>query len=398
VSAAERQRVRLDAALADVEPPFALVDLDAFWANAADLVGRARGTPIRLATKSVRCRALQAAVLERPGFAGQMTFTLPESLWLHEQHGFDDLLLAYPTADRAALRRLGELEAPGRPVVMIDSPDHLDLVDAAAGRARSPVRVCLDFDTSLELAGGRLRLGVRRSPLRTPAQVAALAREVVRRPGFELAGLMGYEAHVAGLGDAPANPLAGVLIRRMQRAAVAQLAERRAAVVEAVRAVAPVELVNGGGTGSVHTTTAEDAVTEVTAGSGLYGPALFDRYRAFTPRPAAFFCLPVVRRPDARAVTLLGGGYVASGAAGRDRLPHPQLPAGLRLTGREGAGEVQTPVTGRPARSLRVGDRVYLRHAKAGELCERFATLHLVAGDTVVDEVPTYRGDGRTEL
>jgi D-serine deaminase-like pyridoxal phosphate-dependent protein len=281
---------------------------------------------------------------------------------------------------------------------MIDSTDHLDLIDAAAGRGRRPVRVCLDFDTSLELAGGRVRIGAKRSPLRTPGAVAALAREVVRRPGFELAGVMGYEAHVAGLGDAPANRALGLAVRRMQRAASAQLAERRAAVVAAVREVADVPLVNGGGTGSLETTAAEAAVTEVTVGSGFYGPTLFDAYSRFRPQAAAMYCLPVVRRPSPRIATALGGGYPASGAAGRDRLPSPYLPAGLRLTSTEGAGEVQTPLTGRAARGLRVGDRVFLRHAKAGELCERFPSLHVVAGGEIVDELPTYRGEGRTFL
>ena len=390
---------RLEAALAGVEPPFAVVDLDAFRANATDLVRRAGGKPIRVASKSVRCVQLLRASLALPGFRGLMTFTLRESLWLHDA-GFDDLLLGYPTTDRAALAQLAALDAARPPVLMIDGVDHLDLVDAAAppaGRA-SPVRVCLEFDTSLELARGRVRIGSRRSPVRTPAQAAALARAVVARPGFELAGVMGYEAHVAGVGDRPPNPLLGAALRAMQRAARTQVAERRAAVVAAVRAVAPVALVNGGGTGSLESTAAEPAVTEVSAGSGLYGPGLFDHYRAFRPRPAAFFCVPVVRRPDAGTATVLGGGYVASGPAGRDRLPKPYAPAGLRLTPLEGAGEVQTPLTGRAAAALRLGDRVYLRHAKAGELCERFNTLLLVEGDRVVDEVPTYRGEGRAFL
>jgi D-serine deaminase-like pyridoxal phosphate-dependent protein len=403
---------RLEAALADVEPPFAVVDLDALRANAGDLARRAAGKPIRVASKSVRCRALLRRALkcnvaegDRDGgasrlagetqFRGLMTFTLRESLWLHAD-GFADLLLGYPTADRAALARLAALDVPAPPVLMVDGTDQLDLIDAAAPpatRAR-PIRVCLDFDTSLELVRGRVRIGPKRSPLRTPEQAAALARAVVARPGFELAGVMGYEGHVAGVGDRPPNPLLGVGVRAMQRVAVAQVAERRAAVVAAVRAVAPLPLVNGGGTGSLETTAAEPAVTEVTAGSGLLGPALFDRYRAFRPRPAALFCVPVVRRPSARVATVLGGGYPASGPAGRDRLPAPYLPAGLRLTATEGAGEVQTPLSGRAAGLLRPGDRVYLRHAKAGELCERFTTLLLLEGDRVVDEVPTYRGDG----
>jgi D-serine deaminase-like pyridoxal phosphate-dependent protein len=166
-------------------------------------------------------------------------------------------------------------------------------------------------------------------------------------------------------------------------------------MVAAVRAVAgDLELVNGGGTGSVERTAREPAVTEVAAGSGLYGPTLFDAYRAFAPRPAALFALPVVRRPSGDVATALGGGYPASGPAGRDRLVRPVLPRGLRLDRMEGAGEVQTPLLGDAARSLRIGDRVWFRHAKAGELCERFGTLHLVAGDSVIDVAPTYRGEG----
>jgi len=174
---------------------------------------------------------------------------------------------------------------------------------------------------------------------------------------------------------------------------------RRAEVVRAVRAVAPdLEFVNGGGTGSVQHTAAEDAVTEIAAGSGLYVPRLFDNYTSFTARPAALFAQPVVRRPGVGVVTVLGGGYPASGAAGPDRLPVPHLPEGLRYDPQEGPGEVQTPLLGSPADDLLIGDKVWFRHAKAGELCERFDTLHLIEGDRVTASVPTYRGEGRTFL
>ena len=383
---------RYEAVFGDRDAPFAFVDLDALWANADDMLRRAGGKPIRVASKSVRCTSLLRAILARePGFRGLMTYTLRESLWLDEQ-GFDDLLLAYPTADREAIGRI----VRKRPVLMIDSTEHLDLLDGARA---GDLRVCIEVDMSYPLPGGRVLIGPKRSPVRTPDQAAELARAVVARPGFELAGVMGYEGHIAGVGDEPPGQRAkGLAIKAMQRASVREIAARRAEVVEAVERVAPLEFVNGGGTGSLHTTASESAVTEVSAGSGFYAPALFDAYSAFTLRPAAMFALPVVRRPSRTVATTLGGGYVASGAAEQSRLPVPHLPAGLELDAQEGAGEVQTPVSGEPATELRIGDRVYFRHAKAGELCEHFDSLLLVEGGAIVDEVPTYRGEGKLFL
>jgi D-serine deaminase-like pyridoxal phosphate-dependent protein len=364
---------RLEAATAGLEPPFAVVDLGAFDANAADMLRRAGGKGVRLATKSVRCRALIDRALAA-GFRGLLAFTLPEALWL----GREDVVVAYPTVDRTALR-----EPRDGITLMVDEREHLDLIDGG--------RVCLEVDAGWWPLGGRIRIGAKRSPLHTPEQAAELASEIAAR-GLELDGLMMYEAQIAGVGDRPANPLVGAALRAMQRASARELAARRAAVVAALP---PLRFVNGGGTGSIECTAAEPAVTEVAAGSGLFAPTLFDAYTSFTPRPAAFFALPVVRRPASRVATVLGGGYPASGRAGRDRLPRPAFPAGLRLDRQEGAGEVQTPLLGS---ELRVGDRVWFRHAKAGELCERFDVLHLIEGDRVVKTVPTYRGEGRAFL
>jgi D-serine deaminase-like pyridoxal phosphate-dependent protein len=393
-------RARYDKATAHLDAPVAIVDLDAFDANAVDLVRRAGGKPVRVASKSVRCRALLERVLAMDGFAGIMSFTLDESIWL-ARAGFDDVLLAYPSADRAGFAELAaDPKLAAAVTVMVDDPEQLELIDASRAGGAEEIRLCLELDTALQLLGGRIRVGARRSPLREPARLAEMARSIARRPGFRLVGLMAYEGHVAGVGDAVAgSPVRSRAVRLMQRAARKELAARRAAVVRAVRAVEPgLEFVNGGGTGSVQHTAAEDAVTEIAAGSGLYAPRLFDNYTSFTARPAALFAQPVVRRPGVGAVTVLGGGYPASGAAGRDRLPVPWLPEGLRYDPQEGAGEVQTPLLGPPADDLLIGDKVWFRHAKAGELCERFDTLHLVEGDRVTGTAPTYRGEGRTFL
>jgi D-serine deaminase-like pyridoxal phosphate-dependent protein len=393
---------RYDAATAQLEPPFAIVDLAAFNANAAAMVSRAGGKPIRLASKSVRCRHLIEHVLRLGGFRGILAYTLPEALWLAGQGTSDDIVVAYPTANRTALARLAaDAGAAAAIAVMVDCAEHLDMIEKAAAGVANPhiVRVAIDIDAGYVALGGRLRAGARRSPVRTPADAEALARAILARPGLRLAGLMAYEAQIAGVGDnPPGRPVYAKAIRYMQRKSAAELAQRRGAIVTAIRQLTPLEFVNGGGTGSLPGTSAEAAVTELGAGSGLYHPSLFDAYRGFTGQPAAMFALPVVRRPGPGVVTALGGGYPASGPGNPSRVPQPYLPAGLALDREEGAGEVQTPVLGAAADSLKIGDRVWMRHAKAGELCERFAELHLVDEQRLVATVPTYRGEGQTFL
>jgi D-serine deaminase-like pyridoxal phosphate-dependent protein len=392
---------RLNHATAHLDPPFAAVDIAAYRANAVRMAERAGGTRIRVASKSVRSRDLLREVLALDGFAGVLAFTLPEALWLADS-GFDDIVVAYPTADRGALRRLAADPAAASAVtVMVDSVEQLDLIEKTVAQVAdpAPLRVCVDIDTSWRPAGGRVRIGARRSPLHSPAAVAAVAREVADREGFRLVGLMAYEAQIAGVGDdPPGRPGRAAAVRAMQRASAAELAERRAAIVAAVKEIAQLEFVNGGGTGSLERTAAEEAVTEIGAGSGMFLPRLFDGYRTVGGRPAALFALPVVRRPGPGVVTVLGGGYIASGPIGKDRLPQVYLPQGLKYDKQEMAGEVQTPLLGSAADKLAVGDRVWFRHAKAGELCERFAELHLIEGEAVVSTVLTYRGEGHTFL
>ncbi|MFG1886878.1 amino acid deaminase/aldolase [Micromonospora sp. NPDC049051] len=397
----DKLRDRLERATAHLDPPYAVVDLTAFDGNAAELVDRADGKPVRIASKSVRARDLISRALARPGWRGVMAFTLPEALWLVRAGVTDDALVAYPTADRGALAALAADPAlAGAVTLMIDGTDQLDLIDAVCPPGRRPeLRVCLELDASWRPLGGRVHVGVRRSPVHSARAAGTLAATIAARAGFRLVGLMAYEAQIAGLGDAPpGRAVLGSAIRLAQRRSYRELLTRRSAAVAAVREHADLEFVNGGGTGSVAATSADPAVTEVTAGSGLYGPTLFDAYRAWRPTPAASFACAVVRRPGPDLVTVLGGGWIASGPAEDSRLPRPWLPEGLKLVGTEGAGEVQTPLSGPTAGTLRVGDRVWFRHAKAGELCEHVNELHLVEGDAIVATVPTYRGEGHAFL
>ena len=371
--ARNRLAARLDAAVREhgepLSTPLFVVDVDAFDANAADLVGRAAGKPVRVASKSLRVPALIRRALAHDGFHGVLSYTLAEALWL-EEHGVPgddngDIVVAYPTVDRAALAALiVSPRAASRITLMIDDVAHLDVVDELRASTAVPVRVAIDIDAGL-VVGGR-RVGPKRSPLYDAPQVVALARTVVERPGFVLAGVMTYES---------------LVVRRLKDASVPQLRARRAAIADALRGVTEVGFWNAGGSGSLETSTADPVVTELTAGSGLLGPTLFDHYQAFTPRPASFFGLPVTRRPAPDVATVHGGGLVASGVGAADRLPVPWAPAGLHLTGH-------------PAALLRVGDLVWFRHAKSGEPFEHTTTVHLLAGDRITEQVSTYRGHG----
>lgn len=370
-----------DAATAHLDPPLAIVDLDAFDANADDLTRRAGGVPIRVAAKSVRCRSLLERVLARPGWRGVMAYSLDEALWLNS-HGIDDVFVAYPTVSRTAIRTLASSDrALPQITLAIDSRAHVDFLRSLTD---APLRVAVDVDASLRIRG--VHIGVRRSPIRTPDEARDVAAYAVQS-GLRVAGLMMYDAHIAGIPDS-------VKLRAMKVLALRQLRQRRGQIVAAVHSVTDLEFVNGGGTGSLELVGPGGVLTEVTAGSGLYGPGLFDNYSRFTPQIAAAYAIGVVRTPAPGFATGFSGGYHASGPGDKDRLPR-LIDPDLHLVGTEGAGEVQTPVRGPRADALNLGDRIWLRHTKAGELAERFNTFHLVRGSELVEDVPTYRGEGQ---
>jgi D-serine deaminase-like pyridoxal phosphate-dependent protein len=390
-------KVRYDQATAHVDPPLAMVDLAAFDRNSADMARRAKGHPIRIATKSIRCRHLIERTLGQPGYHALMSYSLPEALWLHEQGLSEDILVAYPTVNRQALGQLSGNDAARRHItIMVDEEAQLDLIDEFTSPSQtSPIRVCLELDVSWAPARA-IYVGTRRSPLRTPDQAQAFARTVAKRTNLKLVGVMGYEGQIAGLGDAPPHqPARAQAIRFIQKRSVPELRARREQAIDLIKQVADLEFVNGGGTGSLESTGADRSVTELAAGSGLVGPTLFDAYTRFKPQPALVYALPVTRKPAPDIATLFAGGYVASGTGTKDRLPKPYLPSGLSLIDMEGAGEVQTPVKGPAARALRPGDRVWMRHAKAGELAERFTHYYLLDEAGQVALVPTYRGEGQ---
>lgn len=381
---------------ADRELPLAFVDRDAVDRNIESVQARADGTPVRIASKSIRCRAVMEYVLDHEGFRGVMCYHGHEAAYLAED-GFEDLLVAYPIWQESELRAVCDAIADGATVtLMVDSPDHVAQAARVASEAGVEVPLCLDVDMSTEHLAQYF--GVRRSGVRTPAEARPVAQAVDEYEGVRLTSVMGYEAQIAGLPDrSPGNNAAvNAIIRKLKERSKAEIEGRRGEVVRALEAWGhDVAFVNGGGTGSVEYTVRDPAVTEVTVGSGFYAPRQFDHYDHFEPEPAAGFAVEIARRPSDGVYTCRGGGYVASGPPGADKIPAVHLPTDASLTDTEAAGEVQTPVVYDGRFDLELGDPVVLRHGKAGELCRNFTELAIVSDGEIAEMAPTYRGDGR---
>ncbi|MEQ5842766.1 amino acid deaminase/aldolase [Paraburkholderia acidicola] len=383
-------------ALAGHRLPAAFIDLDHFRINLERLRVRAAGMPIRLVTKSVRSVAMIRLALATGNFIrGLLCYSPAEAAWLASQ-GLDDLVVAYPSVEREDLRAVAAQLRNGRSItLMVDSMAQVEQIDALARAEGVVFPLSIDLDMSSAFPG--IYFGVYRSPVHDVATAVALANGIAACSGVRLEGLMGYEGQIAGLMDVvPGQGLKNAVVRSLKRRSIHETNTRRRNVVQALEAAGhSLRFVNGGGTGSVESTKSDPSVTEVAAGSGLYTPALFDHYASFQALPSAGFALPVTRLPKDGIFTCSGGGYIASGPIGKNRLPQPWLPAGCSLIDNEGAGEVQTPLRHPASVALKIGEPMLFRHAKAGELCERFNELLLITGGRVVDQVTTYRGDGK---
>ena len=385
--------------------PLAFVDLDRFDRNVAFVASTQTGTgkTVRVHSKSLRCVTLIRRALEQGGraFHGIMTYTAEDAAFL-ARHGMDDFIVSYPSVQPSDMGLLADMTRRGKVVdLVVDCEDHLRALSLAGRAAGVVLGACLEVDLAYRPFGSPLHLGVRRSPIRTAGQARTLARACRDLPGVSIRSFMGYEAHIAGLtDDVPGEPLKNRLLRGLKSASVKELTRRRGQIVRALREEGvDLRLVNGGGSGSLLSTGDDPSVTEVTAGSAFYAPALFHHFSQVRFEPAAFFALQVVRRPAADMVTCHGGGYIASGAPGSDRLPLPVYPRGCRYLPMEGAGEVQTPLKlPGDAPTLVPGDPVFFQHAKSGELAEHFNELYLVSRDQIIDCVKTYRGEGQAFL
>ena len=168
--------------------------------NAADLLRRAARRPAAAGVE-VAARARSRRIAQRPaGFVGTLCFTLAGGA-LAGSARRDDLVVAYPTVDRAALR---ELVRTSRPRARHGDGRLPRAPGRDQGRGRRRTREGLHRRRRrLAPLGGLMTIGAKRSPLHDPRPGAKLAREIVARTEVELDGLMAYEAQIAGVGDRP---------------------------------------------------------------------------------------------------------------------------------------------------------------------------------------------------
>ncbi len=382
-----------------IPKPFAFLDLDLLEQNIRHVLTLSGSKQIRVASKSIRSREVLRRILDfDPKFIGVMCYTATEAIYLTE-NGFQDLLLGYPIWDTEAITNIARKVGEGNPItLMVDSIEHVDHIERIAKQAGCKLPLCIDLDLSMDFMG--LHFGVWRSPVRTVTDGIRLAERIASSSHVTLDGIMGYEAQIAGVGDAnPSTKLRNQLVRYLKRKSIRQLTAIRAELIHALHAKGIVpRIVNGGGSGSLSSTCTEEVVTEVSVGSAFYSPSLFDYYENYRFQPAAGYAIEIVRRPKANIYTCLGGGYTASGSIALDKQPKPYLPEGSKLMPMEGAGEVQTPILYHGSEKLQHGDPIFMRHSKAGELCERFTVLHILSQGKVIQTMSTYRGEGRCFL
>ena len=363
--------------------PSAWLDMDALDHNITLVNQKTKSVQLRLATKSIRSIDVLHYIKDKsPNFIGLMSYAADESVYLLE-NGFDNILCAYPTLDMASVAATFDYTKQGATMIwMVDRPEHVDVLNEVGKIHDVVIDVCLDINMSMPLP--KLYFGTKRSALMSIKDVKKLLKHIKKCRHINVGAAMGYEAQIAGLPEhLPGKALLSPAIRLLKSRSQKQVSKRRRSIVEYLNKQGyTLKLVNGGGSGSMDFTSSQPEVSEITVGSAYYKPAYFDYMDSMHEfQPAAGFVLPVTRQPEKGVLTCHSGGVIASGATGTDKAPVIHYPEYLSLLNDEGFGEVQTPMAISKAKKdgdtprFSIGDVVWCRHAKAGELCEHFNEL-----------------------
>ena len=375
-------------------PPYAYLFMDDLDKNIDMSLKRAGDKQIRVATKSVRSFQVLEYICQKLGdrCSGLMCFHLDEVLWLSDKMK-TSFLMGYPQrpTDHQAEQIAAKIKQGHEIVFMADSKEQLEHLNQLAQKYHTKFSYCIDLDMSLRLPG--LNFGVWRSPLDNTKKVDELFQSISELDSVNCVGLMGYEAQIAGVRDnLYNNPILDFIVGLLKKLSVKKVYDLRAYATKVASGKFSLSFVNGGGSGSLEITAKDHSVTEITVGSGYFAPALFDGYKKRF-NPSLGYAMAVQRIPGDNLITVHGGGYVASGSVGRDKAPVIMSPKGAELLTNEMAGEVQTPIEYKGNQKIELGDPIFFRHSKAGELLERFKEFYLVRDNKIIGTWKSYRGE-----
>lgn len=399
-------------AIALLNRPCAFLDLNHLEENINKVLADLKGKKLRIATKSIRSVAvlndilkfIQHNSIDKECVSGLMAYHPQEALDLARELKLtdgQDILIAYPYMGQQLIEKTLNQISDEKITFMCDLPEHLHLLAKLANEKNTTVRICLDLDVSTAFPG--LHFGVYRSSISSLAILKDRLDLISQHPQLKLVGLMGYEAQIAGVGEL--NPwnffLINFIVKFLKNISAKKVIRYRQEVLNLCQARGiELEYFNGGGSGSLKMDQQDHALSEVAAGSAFFAPHLFDYYRDLDLRPSLGVALEVTRRPRKNIITCAGGGYVASGSMSKDKFMLPVYPPDVSLLENEMTGEVQTPlkINAKSATDIQVGDSLFFRPAKAGEICERFNHLALIRNGVCEKVVDTYRGQGRCYL
>ncbi len=368
--------------------PFAFVDMDVLDENIIQILKRAGSKPVRIATKSIRSTYLLEYILKSNArFRGLMCYRADEAVALC-QKGFDDILMAYPIVHLQDIRNIAVEVKRGKKIVMMtDLPEHVDRIQRVAKELDVELPVCVDLNMSTRLYGKYF--GIYRSSISNTGQLLSYIEKIKESSHVKLLAATGYEAQIAGMPDnLPGSWLRNILTAHLKRKSFKAILTRRKEMLNYINEQGVyLEYINGGSTGSLEYSIQDDNLTELAVGSGFYSPYLFDYYNDFRHLPAAWCAFELRHHPEKSIYTGEGEGYVSSGEVGKAKNPLPFLPEGIKVLKSEILGESQISFRYSGEVNLGIGDPIFMRYAKAGELCDFFSHLYLIRNGKIQKQV-----------
>lgn len=381
--------------------PTLLVDLDRVDRNIDTLVRALGPRKLRVVAKSLPSPRLLDYALKRAGSERLMSFHQPFLSHVAQALPAVDVLLGKPMPVIAADRFYRAL-APGtfdptrRLAWLIDTPERLrQYRELAAGRDLS-LRIAVELD-----------VGLHRGGVASPGELAGLLATIEEDPRLELAGLMGYDAHVAKLPAAGGEQRRELeRVRRRYQAFLEIVAARRGRPAHEPDEQGRTLVLDAAGSATYRLWNDVDGVAnELAVGSALVKPMDFDLPTLLDHEPAAWIATPVLKAGDGLLIPGLGPladlwrlwdpnrerTFFVYGGNWKAR---PVSPAGLAENPVYGRSSNQEMLNGARGVELEVDDYVFYRPTQSESVLLQFGDLAIVRGGRIVDFWPVLEERG----